>query len=50
MGVFRRDAVGHEGRRPARLDVEPQAGLLIYERGDSGLFRALRLYDDVDGM
>jgi hypothetical protein len=28
-------------------DVAPQAGLLMYERGDSGLVKALRLYDDV---
>jgi hypothetical protein len=29
-------------------DVPPQAGLMVYERGDSGLLRSLRIYDDVD--
>ena len=28
-------------------DVEPQACLMVYERGDSGLVRALRVYDEV---
>jgi hypothetical protein len=29
-------------------DVPPQAGLAVYERGESGLLRAVRLYEDVD--
>jgi len=33
----------HNGR-----DVTPQAGLGMFERGDSGLLRAVRLYDDVE--
>lgn len=33
----------HNGR-----DVTPQAGLALFERGDSGLLRAVRLYDDVE--
>ncbi len=28
--------------------VPPQAGLAVYERGESGLLRALRVYDDVE--
>jgi hypothetical protein len=28
--------------------VAPQAGLAVYERGDSGLLRAARIYEDVD--
>jgi hypothetical protein len=35
--------------RFAGKEVPPQAGLMVYERGDSGLFRALRLYDDTEG-
>jgi hypothetical protein len=30
-------------------DVAPQPGLAVYERGDSGLLRTVRIYDDVDG-
>jgi hypothetical protein len=33
--------------RLAGKEVTPQAGLMVYERGDSGLFRAVRLYDDI---
>jgi hypothetical protein len=33
--------------RLAGKEAAPQAGLMVYERGDSGLFRAIRLYDDV---
>jgi hypothetical protein len=29
-------------------DVAPQAGLAVYERGESGLLRALRVYEDVE--
>jgi hypothetical protein len=29
-------------------DVPPQAGLAVYERGESGLLRAVRVYQDVD--
>lgn len=29
--------------------VAPQAGLALYERGDSGLLRSLRVYDNLDG-
>ena len=29
-------------------DIAPQAGLAVYERGDSGLIRAVRIYDDVE--
>ena len=29
-------------------DVAPQAGLAVYERGESGLLRALRIYEDVE--
>jgi hypothetical protein len=29
-------------------EVPPQAGLMVYERGDSGLVRAIRLYDDIE--
>jgi hypothetical protein len=29
-------------------DVAPQAGLAVYERGESGLLRAARIYEDVD--
>jgi hypothetical protein len=29
-------------------DVSPQAGLAVYERGESGLLRAVRVYQDVD--
>jgi hypothetical protein len=28
--------------------VPPQAGLAVYERGESGLLRAVRVYQDVD--
>jgi hypothetical protein len=28
--------------------VAPQAGLAVYERGDSGLLRAVRIYEDVE--
>jgi hypothetical protein len=28
--------------------VVPQAGLAVYERGDSGLLRAVRIYEDVE--
>jgi hypothetical protein len=28
-------------------EVKPQAGLTVYERGDSGLLRAVRMYDDL---
>jgi hypothetical protein len=27
--------------------VPPQAGLAVYERGESGLLRAARIYEDV---
>jgi hypothetical protein len=39
-------AVEHTVVRIAGKDVTPEAGLFVYERGDSGLFRALRVYDD----
>jgi hypothetical protein len=29
-------------------DAAPQAGLAVYERGESGLLRTVRVYDDVD--
>jgi hypothetical protein len=29
-------------------DVAPQAGLAVYERGESGLLRSVRVYQDVD--
>jgi hypothetical protein len=29
--------------------VSPQAGLAVYERGESGLLRAVRIYEDVQG-
>jgi hypothetical protein len=29
-------------------NVAPQAGLAVYERGESGLLRAVRVYEDVD--
>ena len=29
-------------------DVPPQAGLAVYERGDSGLLKSVRIYQDVD--
>ena len=29
-------------------DIPPQAGLAVYERGESGLLRAVRVYEDVD--
>ena len=29
-------------------DVPPQAALAVYERGDSGLLRSLRIYDDLE--
>jgi hypothetical protein len=29
-------------------DVAPQAGLAVYERGESGLLRSLRVYDDFE--
>lgn len=29
-------------------NVPPQAGLAVYERGESGLLRAVRLYEDLD--
>ena len=29
-------------------DVTPQAGLLVFERGDSGLLRSARLYGDLE--
>jgi hypothetical protein len=28
-------------------EIPPQAGLAVYERGESGLLRSVRLYDDV---
>jgi hypothetical protein len=39
-------ALEHTLVRVAGKDVTPEAALLVYERGDSGLFRALRVYDD----
>ncbi len=30
-------------------DVTPQAGLLLFERGDSGLIRVARIYGDLEG-
>ena len=32
----------------AGKSVTPQAALLVYERGDSGLLRWVRRYDDID--
>jgi hypothetical protein len=29
-------------------NVPPQAGLAVYERGDTGLLRAVRVYEDID--
>ncbi|HLK35693.1 MAG TPA: hypothetical protein VKU41_03000 [Polyangiaceae bacterium] len=29
-------------------DIAPQAGLAVYERGESGLLRTLRIYEDVE--
>lgn len=34
--------------RMAGRDVPPQAGLAVYERGDSGLIRSVRVYDDLE--
>lgn len=34
--------------RFGRRDVPPQGGLVVYERGASGLLQATRLYDDVE--
>jgi hypothetical protein len=33
--------------RMAGREMPPQAGLAVYERGDSGLIRTVRIYDDV---
>jgi hypothetical protein len=30
-------------------NVAPQAGLAVYERGETGLLRAVRVYEDIDG-
>jgi hypothetical protein len=30
-------------------NVPPQAGLAVYERGETGLLRAVRIYEDIDG-
>ncbi len=32
----------------AGRDLSPQAALIVYEKGDSGLLRAVRMYDDVE--
>jgi hypothetical protein len=40
-------ALEHTLVRVGGKDVAPQAALMVYERGDSGLFRALRMYDDL---
>ena len=40
-------AIEYTLTKVAGRDVPPQAGLMVYERGDSGLVRALRIYDDV---
>jgi hypothetical protein len=29
-------------------DIPPQAGVAVYERGNSGLLSAARIYDDVE--
>ena len=29
-------------------NVPPQAGLAVYERGETGLLRSVRIYEDVD--
>jgi hypothetical protein len=31
-----------------RRTLPPQAGLTVHERGESGLIRSTRIYDDVD--
>ena len=33
--------------KSACKDISPQAGLMVYEKGDSGLIRAIRVYDDL---
>jgi hypothetical protein len=43
-----RCAVEHNVVRWGRHDLEPQAGLSVYERGPDGLLTAVRAYDDVE--
>lgn len=43
-----RCAIEYNVTRWGQSDLPPQAGIAVYERGDSGLLRAARIYDDVD--
>ena len=43
-----RCAVEYNLTRWGRTALPPQAGVAVYERGESGLLRAARIYDDVD--
>jgi hypothetical protein len=42
-------AVEYSVVRVGGREISAQAGLAVYERGDSGLLRAVRVYDDVAG-
>ena len=43
-----RCAVEYNVTHWGRTALPPQAGVAVYERGESGLLRAARIYDDVD--
>jgi hypothetical protein len=43
-----RCAIEYNVTRWGQSELPPQAGIAVYERGDSGLLRAARIYDDID--
>jgi len=43
-----RCAVEYNAVRWGSHDLQPQAGLGVYERGADGLLAAVRIYDDVE--
>ena len=43
-----RCAIEYNGVRWGVIDIPPQAGVAVYERGSSGLLSAARIYDDVE--
>jgi hypothetical protein len=42
-----RCAVEYNGVRWGLMELPPQAGVAVYERGSSGLLTAARIYDDI---
>ena len=43
-----RCAIEYNGVRWGTIEIPPQAGVAVYERGGSGLLSAARIYDDVE--